>query len=211
MEIYTGLEDPVALADSAGATARAIFEARPPNLPADATPIIDDELTVVGYRSERHGLIEILDLDGEAVHRDELGLESPLLDPSLLIPAGGLVMLSLRKLLALAAGRAAAGAMVRRGLGQEIERALFRALHRLRQTPLRFTNTTAAQMHNPDRHVPVHVLRLAIRHGRRTADPRGVRGAVQYRIPMSRQGRRYELKVVLRERDNTILHFQYER
>ncbi|WP_193181830.1 peptidoglycan-binding domain-containing protein [Nisaea sediminum] len=210
-EIYTGLEARVALVESAGATAGAVFEVRPPNIPADATPIADDELTIVGYRSERHGLIEILDLDGEVVHRDELGLESPLFDPSLLIPAGGLAMLSLRKLLALATGRAAAGTTVRLGLGQEIERALFRALHSLRQTPLRFTNTTAAQMRDPGRHVPVHVLRMAIRHGRRAPDPRGVRGAIEYRIPMSRLGQRYELKIVLRERDNTILHFHYER
>lgn len=185
---YTGLEDPVAFAGSAGTGPGDIFEIRPPNIPADATPIVNDDPTILGYRTERYGLIEILDLDGNSVHREELGLESPLLDPSLLLPVGGLAMLPLRRLLSVAATRSVARGPAR--LGLEIERAFFRPVHRIMQTPIRFSGATAGHMHDPGRYVPVHILRLAIRYGRRVPDPKGARGAVLYRVPMFRQGKR---------------------
>lgn len=87
-DFYTGLEDAVGAAKVPGNLGGAVFEVRPPNLPADAVPIADDDLTVLGYRTERYSVIEILDFEGRVVHRDEAGLESPPLDPSMLIAEG---------------------------------------------------------------------------------------------------------------------------
>ena len=74
---------------------------------------------------------------------------------------------------------------------------------------LNFTATTAARMADPGRRVPHHILKLAVRFGRRSPDPQGVAGAFRYATPMIRNGRQYTLEVVLRESDQTILHFLY--
>jgi len=75
---------------------------------------------------------------------------------------------------------------------------------------LRFTATTAARMTAKGRHVPLHILHLAIKYGKRGADPEGVRGAFLYTARMLRNGKPYKLEVVVRESDWTILHFLYK-
>jgi hypothetical protein len=60
------------------------------------------------------------------------------------------------------------------------------------------------------RRVPQHILKLALRFGTRSPDPQGVTGAFSYVIPMIRNGKVYTLEVVIREADNTILHFLYK-
>ena len=62
----------------------------------------------------------------------------------------------------------------------------------------------------PGRRVPHHILKLAIKHGKRTPDPQGAAGAFMYKIPMIRNGKEYTLEVLLREADNTVLHFLYK-
>jgi hypothetical protein len=75
---------------------------------------------------------------------------------------------------------------------------------------LKFTATTAARMATPGRFVPVHILHLAIKFGKRTADPQGIKGAFLYTTRMLKNGREYTLEVVLRESDQTILHFLFK-
>ena len=74
---------------------------------------------------------------------------------------------------------------------------------------LRFTQTTAAHMANPARHVPRHILADAILHGTRMPDPQGAAGAVKIVSTVFRNGQRYVLEIIYRESDNTILHFVY--
>ena len=60
------------------------------------------------------------------------------------------------------------------------------------------------------RHVPLHILHLALKYGQRRVDPQGVKGAFLYTAKMFRNGKQYTLEVVVRERDWTILHFLYK-
>jgi hypothetical protein len=75
---------------------------------------------------------------------------------------------------------------------------------------LKFPATTAERLSIPGRHVPVHILQLAIKYGRRTPDPKAVKGAFLYTSKMLRNGREYILEIVVREKDWTILHFLYK-
>jgi hypothetical protein len=96
-------------------------------------------------------------------------------------------------------------------LGRGTVDALRASMRRLLPLELNFTKTTLAHMATKGRHVPVSILKLAIRYGKRAPDPDGVPGAFQYTIPMMRNGVEYTLKVVLREADKTVLHFHYFR
>ncbi len=60
------------------------------------------------------------------------------------------------------------------------------------------------------RYVPVHILHLAIKYGRRSPDPQRVKGAFLYTIKMLKNGKEYVLEVVVREKDWTILHFLFK-
>ena len=75
---------------------------------------------------------------------------------------------------------------------------------------LKFTATTAAHMATKGRYVPVHILHLAIKYGKRSADPQKIKGAFLYTTKMLRNGKEYVLEVVVRESDWTILHFLYK-
>lgn len=193
-----------------------------------SVPIFDEEDTqvVVGFRFSSSGYYEVYDLEGRMVDIGEPGLQSPLIDP-IDILAGGLVGLG-RGLLGgglRAAGRGIVGGAGRGGgaaLGSAGLRSLIsslsrRALTAIRATfrairfrgPLNFTATTAAHMAETGRRVPHHLLKLAIRYGTRSPDPQGIAGAFRYVIPMFRNGRQYTLEVVLREADQTVLHFLY--
>jgi len=195
----------------------------PPGVPKDSVPIFDDEDTqvVVGFRT-RGSVYRIYDLNGTFVSIEEPGLESPLIDP-IDILAGGIAGLGrglgrgLTRGVAGGAGRGAASAAGAAGLRTAIRtlsrsvataiRGIYRAI-RFRG-PLNFTGTTAARMADPARRVPHHILKLAIRFGPRSADPQGVAGAFRYTIQMFRNGTEYALEVVLRESDQTVLHFLY--
>jgi hypothetical protein len=74
---------------------------------------------------------------------------------------------------------------------------------------LKFTATTLERMAVETRFVPVHILHLAIKYGKRGPDPQGVKNAFMYTIKMMRKGKEYDLEVLVRESDWTILHFVY--
>jgi hypothetical protein len=193
-----------------------------------AKPVYDDESTrvVVAFRYSSGGYYEVFDLEGTFVESGEPGLEAPLIDPIDLLAGGltglgrGLFRGGVRAAVrgtASGAGRGGATALARAGLVATIRvlsqraitavRGVFRAI-RFRGL-LNFTGTTAARMADPARRVPHHILKLAIRFGQRSPDPQGVAGAFRYVIPMTRNGRQYTLEVVLREADQTVLHFLY--
>lgn len=187
-------------------------------------PIFDEESdTIIGFSFENTGVFKYYDLEGNFVGGDELGLDTPLLDP--------IDMICIVRGVATGVGKAIIGAMASagtklalRGLiatSIQILRSAFRAI--ISRRALKFTTTTVTRMTTKERHVPVAILQLAIRYGKREADPQKVKGAVQYTIEMVRNvkpkipgavpnmaGKSYTLKVVVRESDNTVLHFHYQ-
>jgi hypothetical protein len=193
-----------------------VFEYRPKAIPARAVPIHDeDSHAIIGYRHEcTGGVFRIYDLEGNEVGMEEKPLESPLLDPlDLIFVFGGLIGIVGRGV-AKAAARGATSAASKITLkalsaaAVTVLRGVFRRLISVRS--LKFTTTTAARMAAQGRYVPVHILHLAIKHGKRVADPQGVKGAFQYTITMLKNGKEYVLEVVVREADWTILHFLYK-
>ena len=214
---YSGDEDAVEW--SAGARPPGgsdVFEVRPARVPPGAASVVDEASGAgIGYREDSGGVWMVWDLDGALVEIGELPLEAPLLDPIDLLSGGltGLLRGALRGAARGAAGGAIAGAG-RAGVRALATRTVL-ALHRVFRGligpgSLKFTATTATRMATPGRHVPLHILRLAIRHGKQMADPQGVLGAVKYVAPMWRNGKQYTLEVIVRARDSTVLHFHYE-
>lgn len=200
------------------------FWIRPPRVPVDAVPVFDDEDTqvVIGFRT-RGSVTQVYDLEGTLVEINEPGLESPLIDPIDLL-AGGIFGLG-RGLLrggaraavrgtATRGGAAVAGGAGLRAVVRDLSRRAVTALRGVYRAtrfsgPLKFTATTGVRMADPARRVPQHILKLAIRFGTRSPDPQGAAGAFRYVIPMTRNGREYSLEVVIREADQTVLHFLY--
>lgn len=71
------------------------------------------------------------------------------------------------------------------------------------------------------RYVPLQILEKAIRYGRRMPDPRNMEGAFRYETDMyrlvedkSKKGlfiyKKYQLKVIVREKVCTTIHFMYK-
>ncbi len=212
---YHCLEPQFSFTETKPGPAKGLFELRPKNIPPNAVPLFDEDIgAVVGYREEHEGIFKTFDINGIVVDIQELPLEKPLLDPIDLITIGGIVAVSVRK--ALQAGgilfsTSAAGRKAIELLSQSTVQSLRAVFRRTATGTLKFTATTAARMGDKNRFVPVHILKMAIRYGRRVADPQGIRGASMYTIPMLRNGRRFTLEVVIRVRDRTVLHFVYKR
>jgi hypothetical protein len=147
------------------------------------------------------------------VGMDEVGLESPLLDPiDLIVLFGGLLRGIGKGLGSIAARAVARGSIVigGRAFSAAVTGAMRAAFRCLSVKSLKFTATTAARMATPGRHVPVHILHLALKYGRRSADPQKVQGAFLYTIKILKNGKQYGLEIVVREKDWTILHFLYK-
>lgn len=182
-----------------------LFDARPPGLSTNARPIYDADLNcIIGYQEELSGISRLYSIDG-TVTLSEKPLESPLIDPfDLLLIVGSFWRVGLRSF-------TSSGI---RGVGVSITQSTLFGLrsryHALMQRELRFAARPLMHMQNPDRYVPVHILRLAIRYGKRAPDPRAGEGLYMYTYPILRNGRSYMLEILVREKDQTILHFVYE-
>lgn len=219
--VYSGTEAGKPLAVSALGISGAAFAVAVPSLPHGARPIIDDQSgECLGFVHEgAKNIWRIFDLSGQYVGIEEAPLETPLFDPYDLILIGPAVVKLMRAGFStaarLATGRAAAAATSK--ITSRVFPLLRSRLQGLSVKRLQFTETTAKHMANPGRFVPVHILHLAIKHGKRVADPQKVAGVFRYEIPMSRFVKRgttfvrepKTLEVVVRESDWTILHFMY--
>lgn len=218
MPPYTDADKVVPLTSEGSPEPDTLFDVRPPGVPAKAVPIFDDELgVVIGYRHEAvTGVFKLYDLNGHIVGMEEKGLERPWFDPLDLLFVGAGVVRAIGKGVVTGTVRqtpriAALGAsrITARALAASVAGAMRTTFRGLAAKKLQFTATTAAHMATKGRHVPIQILHLAIKYGKRVADPQGVKGAFQYTIKMLRNGQEYTLEVVIRESDWTILHFLY--
>jgi hypothetical protein len=217
-EAYTGTEEACELEDVASEEG-AVFEVRPPKIPTEAVPIYDDVLNaVVGYRYESAtGVYQLLDLDGNIVGMEEKPLETPLIDPTdLLFFMSGMfrtiskgAVTGVARTASKAVATAAAQVTTKRLAGVVVG-AMRTIFKRLSVHSLKFTATTAARMATRGRYVPVYILHLALKYGKRVADPQGVKGAFLYTVTLLKNGEEYVLEIVVREKDWTILHFLYK-
>ena len=221
-EHYTGSES--AIPESAIRQARSndFFQVTRQPLPPGAKPIVDaDQSTTIGYTLRVEGNTWVCDPDGRTVDIHEPGLGTPLIDPvDLVFIVGSLGRVAVRGIIR--AGAEAAGDLAAKAAAETLAEAtvstLRVAFRRLVQKELKFTATTAARMADPGRFIPVNILKLAVRYGVRDADPERVAGVYRYTIPMfrasktvSEPAKKYLLRVIVRERDWTILHFHAER
>lgn len=218
---YSGAERGFELSGPTPASSDFLFEARPPGLPAGAKPIYDETLgACVGYSWEGiRGVWHIYDATGQVVAMEEAPLEPPLLDPFDLVLIGATFVKLIRSGFTAAQGLLAqrSAAALTKSFGQHLLPLLRSRLKGLSVQRLKFTETTARHMANAGRRVPIHILHLAIKFGKRSPDPQKVAGVFRYEIPMTRlvkRGSVYSretktLEVVVRESDWTILHFMY--
>ena len=212
--MYTGTEPAIELA-LAPIEADSVFEVPLLSIPNGAVPVYDEqEHAVVGYRYEATtGVFKLYDLEGNYLGMEEVGLESPLLDPiDLIVLFGGLLRAVGKGAGSIAARAVGRGSVVIGGrtLSAAVTGAMRTAFRRLSVQSLKFTATTAERMATRGRYVPVHILHLAIKYGRRSPDPQRVQGAFLYTIKMLKNGKEYALEIVVREKDWTILHFLFK-
>ncbi|WP_157649964.1 hypothetical protein [Burkholderia ubonensis] len=218
---YSGTEAGKFLSASSPGITDTAFAVAVPSLPHGARPIIDDQSgACVGFIHEgAKNVWHIFDVSGQCVGIEEAPLETPLIDPYDLILMGSAALKLMRTgfstVARLATGRAAVSATSK--ITSRILPLLRSRLQSVSVRRLQFTETTAARMANPGRFVPVHILHLAIKYGKRMPDPQKVAGVFRYEIQMSRFVKRgatfirerKTLEVVVRESDWTILHFMY--
>lgn len=198
------------------------FGIRPPGLPVNAQPILDETIgACIGYSWEgTRGVWHIYDAHGQQVGIEESPLERSTFGPEDFIIIGVLGFKVLRS------GWSAATNLARKSpdlvkIGAVTTKSIVATLRSRIFAPsakrIKFTEKTAMHMANPGRFVPVHILHLAIQFGKKLPDPQGVVGAFRYEIQMFRfvkRGTVYQkeakiLEVVVRESDWTILHFMY--
>ncbi|WP_254792001.1 hypothetical protein [Achromobacter sp. NFACC18-2] len=184
----------------------ALFEFLPPGVPEGARPIHDEASdAIIGYQAGSSGVFRTYDLSGELQSIDELPLEAPLIDPLDAVFLAGTAW----KL----GSRLVRGAVLARAGVTVSQTVLFRLrakFHALAQTKnFRFTAKALDRMREKGRFVPVHILRLAILHGKRMPDPRKEIGYFMYTIKVHFRGNPYTLEVLLNERDYIIAHFKY--
>ncbi|CAN7350768.1 hypothetical protein LJR129_002029 [Acidovorax sp. LjRoot129] len=188
---YDGLERPVDIEVSSLPLLNSFFGVRPPGLPADAQPIFDETIgACIGYSWEgSKGVWHIYDAEGQRVGIEESPLERSTFGPEDFILIGVLGFKILRSGWTAAASLAKKSPEVLR-IGALTTKSIVATLRSRILSPgakqLKFTEKTAMHMANPGRFVPVHILHLAIKFGKRLPDPQAVAGAFRYEIPMFR-------------------------
>jgi hypothetical protein len=92
--MYSGTEPAVELKLLSAIETDSVFEVPLLSMPKGPVPVYDDQLhAVVGYRHETTtGVFRLYDLEGNYLGMEEVGIESPLLDPiDLIVLFGGLL------------------------------------------------------------------------------------------------------------------------
>ena len=76
--------------------------------------------------------------------------------------------------------------------------------------PFNFSGTTLNHMNDPNRSLPVSILKHAIKNGKGLPDPQGTK-ALMYYTQIIRNRKTYNLEVLYDQATNTISHFMYTR
>lgn len=189
------------------AVSAGLFEIRPRYLPRDTQPILDDDLDcVIGYQRTFAHRSHLYDLNGAMCATWETpGKPQPAdkRDPVLVV--GGLWKPGVRGLTAI--GLTGTGANLAGDALTQL-RARFASLA---DVPLLYREAALACMDDPQRFAPVHILRLAMRHGDLAAPPPGLPRAVRYQSRMLIRRQPYMLDLVTLNANTTIVQFEYWR
>ena len=188
---YSATDRSVNIDSSALPVLNSFFGVKPPGLPVNAQPIFDETIgACIGYSWEgTKGVWHIYDAHGQRVGIEESPLERSTFGPEDFILIGALGFKILRS------GWSAATGLVKKSpdlvkIGAITTKSVVATLRSRILAPsakqIKFTEKTAMHMANPGRFVPVHILHLAIKFGKRLPDPQGVIGAFRYEIPMFR-------------------------
>ncbi|WP_354685419.1 hypothetical protein [Cupriavidus necator] len=176
------------------------FELRPARVPRDARPVYDEDMDcIIGYHRSFAAVAASYDLAGDLAALAECGADDGATAAPLLV-AGTLWQPRVR-------------GMTRSGEEGEGLAAPATTLARLRERfiglarqPLHFTLAALADMQEPERFVPLHILRLAIRCGTRlAAGGTAATDAVRFIAPITRRGAQAVLELTLRPSDHTVL------
>ena len=71
-----------------------------------------------------------------------------------------------------------------------------------------FSKTAIGHMNDPNRRIPVEIIKYIIEEGKSVADPRGSKARMYYST-ISRNGNLYNVEVLYDIKTNTIFHFKY--
>jgi len=185
--------------------AAGIFEVRPRRLPCDALPVYDDELgCVIGYLRAHARRGQLMNLDGDviAVWACHAFLPEPDMRDAVLV-VGGLWTSRVRGMTPLDV--IGSGAPV----PPDAVGTLRQHFMALSQEPLFYTEPALARMQDRVHFVPVHILRLALRHGERLPPPAGLAGVARYSSLMWLRQVPHVLDVVTSADGLTVLRFEY--
>jgi len=226
-QLYTGNEPGQPLLSSPLHVTNETFFIPIRSLPSNAKPIIDEESgECVGFVSDMANVWHFYDIAGLEVKIYEPPLEKPFIDPLDLLFIGEVGFKLIRagiRVIARSTAELVAISTLTKTINKEILPILRSRLRGFSSAKgLKFTDVTARHMNEPGRFVPVNILRLAIKYGKRTGDPKSFTHVFRYETPMSRIVKRitksggeeyvratYTLEVVVRESDWTIIHFMY--
>jgi hypothetical protein len=223
---YTGTEIGVELdADALHHNFDELFLAKTGNVKSHWKPVYDEELNAfIGYMESSGGVTKTYDLEGNFVGIDEIPIEPSYIIEDIILLFVGFTEVKLLfqggKQVVVAAGRnvgrAAAVGISATILSKSLITGLRVAFRTLTKREIfLFTGTTASRMASSARYVPTHILYLAVKYGKRMADPQGVAGAVKFVINLEKydkngNAKTYTLEVVMRMKDWTVLHFLYK-
>ncbi|MGX6570527.1 hypothetical protein [Cupriavidus necator] len=172
------------------------FEMRQARVPRDALPVYDEDMDcIIGYHRSFASVASTYDLTGRVVALDACVDEAGAGRAPLLV-AGTLWQPRVRGMTRSGAegeGLAAPAATLARRRGRFIA---------LARQPLHFTLAALADMQEPERFVPLHILRLAMRCGTRLA---AASEMARFVAPITRRGVPTALELTLRPRDHTVL------
>jgi len=189
------------------AVSAGLFEIRPARIPSDVTPVFDDDLDcIIGYQRSFARRCHLFDLNGEmlSVWEDTRELPPPEKRDSLMV-VGGLWKANVRGMTALGlygSGLALAPTTLAR---------LRNRFARLARAPLLFAEAAHARMSDAQRFAPVHILRLAMRHGEQHDPPPGLNGVSHYLARLQIRRLPFMLDLVTADKDTTIVRFEYWR
>lgn len=189
------------------AVSAGLFEIRPPFLARDARPVFDEDLDcIIGYH-RRFGLrSHLYDLNGDmfAIWEDLTAIPAPeKRDPLLVV--GGLWSENVRGVTPL--GMTGTGATLAPSSLAQL-RGRFAGLAK---STLLYWGAALARMNDTQRFVPVHILRLAMRHGDLAPAPSSLPRGARYLARMLIRRQAYMLDLVTANGNTTIVDFEYWR